>query len=77
MSEGEGERVMSSDARGVAGLGARRSGGGEGGVSRTRESSEERSVVTIAGMFEGDIRARRRDRLGERDYLLSTCPSVA
>lgn len=56
--EGDGERVRSREERwveedGRGGYGERRSGGGEGerGWSFTRESLEERSVVTIAGMF--------------------------
>lgn len=74
--EGEGERGMSKEERwaeedGRGGCGERKSG--EGGWSFTRESLEERSVVTIAGMFgaAGDMtpRGRGSGRVEEKDYI--------
>ena len=56
--DGEGERGRSNEERRteVVGCGERKSGGllargGGEGASPTRESLEERSVVTIAGML--------------------------
>jgi hypothetical protein len=77
--EGEGERGRSKEERwakedGSGGYGERRSGGGEGGWSFTRESLEERSVVTIAGMLfgaAGDMTPGEKgsSRVQGKDYI--------
>lgn len=74
VSEGEGERGMSTEERRASGgYGERRSGGltAAGGFSAASESLEERSVVTIAGILDEEggmsgIGEERKSWLGRK-----------